>query len=89
MLFRDDWERKAHDIICTIKYGRMGGNISAEDVEKVADILRGHSLRPPRVTLPKTPGSNPPPMGPRPAPPAITLPRATPPTMTLPKLPLP
>lgn len=53
MLFRDDWERKAHDIICIIKYGGIGGQVRDHDMREVANVLRGHSLRPvlPKVTV--------------------------------------
>ena len=45
MVFRDDYERKAHDILCIIKYGSIGGQARKEDIERVGDILRGHSLK--------------------------------------------
>lgn len=44
MPFRDEWEQKAHDIICIIKYGSRGGTARDEDVRRVADILRGKPL---------------------------------------------
>ena len=54
MIFRDEHERKAHDVICFIKYGSVGGQVRMEDVRRVADILRGHRLDPPkpRVAIP-------------------------------------
>lgn len=62
MIFRDDWERKAHDVICTIKYGGAGGSVRVDDVRRIGDILRGRPLAPqfkvtvkppPSVTIPK------------------------------------
>lgn len=54
MIFRDDYERKAHDIICIVKYGATGGIVATRDVRRVGDILRGHTLDPPKpkITLP-------------------------------------
>lgn len=52
MIFRDDYERKAHDIICHIKYGSVGGLVQAKDVQHIGDILRGKSFRP-AVTVPE------------------------------------
>lgn len=54
---RDEWDRKAHDILCIIKYGSVGGGIRAEEMYKVSDILRGHPYRP---TLPPLPVVTPP-----------------------------
>lgn len=45
MIFRDEYERKAMDIICIIKYGSIGGQANAKDVERVGDILRGHPFK--------------------------------------------
>lgn len=45
-MFRDDAERKAHDVICTIRHGGRGGNVRVEDVRKIADIIRGAPYRP-------------------------------------------
>ena len=58
MVFRDDWERKAHDVICVIKYGGSGGSVRVEDVRRIGDILRGRPLAPvfkpplPRIAVP-------------------------------------
>lgn len=51
-IFRDEWERKAHDAICIFKYGAVGGSVSTADVRRVADYLRGGSYRPPVVMPP-------------------------------------
>ena len=57
MVFRDDYERKAHDILCIIKYGSIGGQARKEDIERVGDILRGHSLKSkPKLVIPKVNG---------------------------------
>lgn len=55
MIFRDDFERQAHDIICIVKYGATGGKVATNDLRRVADILRGHTLDPPkpRIVMPK------------------------------------
>lgn len=51
MSFRDDHERKAHDIICIVRFGGIGGSVRQEDIRRVGDILRGQPL----VTAPKLP----------------------------------
>lgn len=51
-IFRDEWERKAHDAICIFKYGAVGGSVATADVRRVADYLRGGSYRPPVVMPP-------------------------------------
>lgn len=66
MSFRDEHERKAHDIICLIKYNGVGGQVREAELRKVANILRGGPLVP-KITM-RIPGSNPPP------PPTIRLP---------------
>lgn len=43
---RDEWDRKAHDILCIIKYGSPGGGIRNEEMYRVSDILRGHPFKP-------------------------------------------
>lgn len=55
MIFRDDYERQAHDIICIIKYGATGGKVNTNDMRRVADIIRGRTLDPPKpkITMPK------------------------------------
>lgn len=53
-VFRDEHERKAHDVICTIKYGGRGGSVSTNDVREVGDILRGQPFRP-AIPLPTRP----------------------------------
>lgn len=52
MLCRDEFDRKAHDIICIIKYGSPGGGVRTEEVIKVGDILRGHPFKPVLVIPP-------------------------------------
>lgn len=58
--FRDDAERKAHDIICMLKYGSAGGSASLHDVRRVAEVIRGGPLAlvlpKLRVPLPASPG---------------------------------
>ncbi len=41
MSFRDEHERMAHDVICIIKFGGIGGSVRNEDLYRVADVLRG------------------------------------------------
>lgn len=50
--FRDDWDRKAHDIICIVKYGAPGGSVATKDMQRVSDILRGGSFKQPVVVPP-------------------------------------
>lgn len=51
MIFRDDYERQAHDIICIIKYGATGGKVNTNDMRRVADIIRGRTLDPPKPKI--------------------------------------
>lgn len=51
MIFRDEHERKAHDVICIVKYGSVGGSVATKDVRRVGDILRGHTLDPPKPKI--------------------------------------
>lgn len=53
MAFADEHERKAHDIICTIKYGGCGGTVSNQLLKQVGDILRGGPIRKLPLPLPK------------------------------------
>lgn len=46
LIFADEWEEKAHHIICTIKYGGVGGKVDSKTLRQVGDILRGHPLKP-------------------------------------------
>lgn len=59
MSFRDEHERKAHDVICIIKYGGIGGSVRTEDVRRIGDVLRGKPLAPvihmPVVRMPAGP----------------------------------
>ncbi len=50
VIFRDEFERKAHDVICIVKHGSPGGNARAEEVRRVADYLRGGPLATSRIT---------------------------------------
>ena len=52
MAFRDEFERKAHDIICIVKYGSPGGSATPKEVQRIGDILRGGPYRPPVVMIP-------------------------------------
>lgn len=52
MSFRDEHERKAHDVICIIKYGGIGGSVRTEDVRRIGDVLRGKPLAPAIVPPP-------------------------------------
>jgi hypothetical protein len=72
MVFRDDYERKAHDILCIIKYGSIGGQARKEDIERVGDILRGHSLKS-KVLVPKVPVAH----DPKTPPVSISMPNIT------------
>lgn len=51
-VFRDDWDRKAHDIICIVKYGNPGGSVATKELHRVSDILRGRSFKQPVVVPP-------------------------------------
>lgn len=58
--FADEWEEKAHGVICLIKFNGVGGSVDTRQMQRVADYLRGHSLKPklpplPRVALPPLP----------------------------------
>jgi hypothetical protein len=75
-MFADDWERKAHDVICFIKYGGAGGKVDNRLMQQVADHLRGYPLK--RTVT--TPTLKLPPLPPLPLPPLPVL---------LPPLPLP
>lgn len=50
VIFRDEFERKAHDVISIMKHGSPGGNARAEEVRRVADYLRGGPLATSRIT---------------------------------------
>ena len=50
-VFRDEWERKAHDVICVLRYGGTGGSIRTDEMRRIADILRGRPFDPPRVKI--------------------------------------
>ena len=57
---RDEYDRKAHDIICILRYGNVGGGVHTDQMYKVSDILRGHPYQPklpppPIVLLPPPP----------------------------------
>lgn len=52
MVFRDDWDRKAHDVMCIAKYGAPGGSVNAKDLARAGDLLRGGPFRPPVVAIP-------------------------------------
>lgn len=60
-MFRDEWDRKAHDIICIIKYGGRGGSVRTPDMHKIGDILRGG---PPVMFAPPAPKAAVPPLAP-------------------------
>lgn len=72
-MFADEYERKAHDIICIVKHGSIGGQASTQEVKRVAAYLRGDTAQ-------RRPGSNPPPpllvkpQPPRNPPPVFKLP---------------
>lgn len=45
MIFRDDWDRKAHDVMCIAKYGTPGGSVNTKDMHRAGDLLRGAPFR--------------------------------------------
>lgn len=78
MVFADRYEEQAHDVICMIRYGGIGGSVPTKLVKQVGDYLRGGphhtTVKPKLPPLPK--------MGALPPLPAVGLP-------PLPSLPLP
>lgn len=46
VMFRDEWDRKAHDVMCIAKYGSPGGSVPTKDVHRAGDLLRGHPFMP-------------------------------------------
>ena len=38
MIFRDDWDRKAHDVMCIAKYGTPGGSVNTKDMHRAGDL---------------------------------------------------
>lgn len=54
-MFADHWEEKAHGVICLIKYNGIGGKVDQRQMVRVADYLRGHSLKPKLPPLPPLP----------------------------------
>lgn len=81
-------ERIAHDLICIIKYGSIGGSVSANEISRLVSYMESTGLVQREVPAIRIPGSNPPPNGPRPAPPPnppkITIGAPVLPTITLP-----
>ena len=74
-------ERIAHDLICIIKYGSIGGSVSANEMSRLVDYMERTGLVQREVPVVHIPGSNPPaPRGPKPAPPP------NPPAITIPKI---
>lgn len=68
-------ERIAHDLICIIKYGSIGGSVRVNEINKLVDYMERIGL------VQRAPGSNPPaPRVPKPAPPP------NPPAITIPKI---
>jgi hypothetical protein len=39
-MYRDDFERLAHDIACVVMYGKIGGEVRQPLMERVAAMLR-------------------------------------------------
>jgi len=53
---RDDFDRKAHDIICMLRYGSTGGGVKDVEMHKIGDYLRGGPFKPKiQVKLPCKP----------------------------------
>lgn len=74
-------ERIAHDLICIIKYGSIGGDVSASEVSRLVNHMERTGLVQRELPTVRIPGSNPPaPRGPKPAPPP------NPPSITIPKI---
>lgn len=83
-VFADEWEEKAHSVICLIKYNGVGGSVDKNLLRKVGDHLRGYSLKPKLPTLPRIAPALPP------LPPVLPqLPTLNGPVPSLPLPPLP
>lgn len=54
-IMRDEFDRKAHDILCIIRYGSIGGGVDVEEMRKVSDVLRGHPFQPTIIMMPPIP----------------------------------
>lgn len=52
-VFRDEFDHKAHDVICLVKYGSVGGSVATSDMRRVGDYLRGGPVRPAVPVLPR------------------------------------
>lgn len=64
-------ERIAHDLICIIKYGGIGGSVSANEISRLVSHMESTGLVQREVPTIRIPGSNPPaPKAPKPAPPS-------------------
>lgn len=74
-------ERIAHNLICIIKYGSIGGSVNANEISRLVSYMESTGLvqrEVPAVRIPSVP---------RPAPPAIKTPSVTislPPSIRLP-----
>lgn len=64
-------ERIAHDLICIIKYGSIGGSVSANEISRLVSHMESTGLVQREVLAVKMPSV------PRPAPPAIKAPSVT------------
>lgn len=54
-IMRDEFDRKAHDILCIIRYGSIGGGVEVSEMRKVSDVLRGHPYQPTAPIMPPIP----------------------------------
>lgn len=45
-MIRDEFDRKAHDVICMLNYGSQGGTVRTEELHKIGDYLRGKPFNP-------------------------------------------
>lgn len=82
-------ERVAHDLICIIKYGSIGGSVSNNEMSRLVDYMERAGLVQRAVPVVRIPGNNPPPPGgprptPPPNPPKITIGAPTLPIIRLP-----
>lgn len=64
-------ERIAHDLICIIKYGTIGGSVSSNEISRLVSHMERTGLVQREVPAVKMPSV------PRPAPPAIKAPSVT------------
>lgn len=50
-IFRDEFEDMAYAVITHYKYGSYGGMVPTNDIRRIGNVLRGHSIDPPKIKL--------------------------------------